>query len=717
MLRAAALSSSRVARRPLILTYAAAAPRFQQRSFSVIPRWSAPALKADDAAGKGSEGVHPKGEVFPSGGYEKAGNIVSHPSDNLIPVKSDNTSALTSVTGDWVLFHPVYTPEEVNAVKVLQHERKTISDKIASACVAVLRYGFDVLSQYKHKDIPAGSNMSLQELRAKGYSMDDHKWLLRILFLETVAGVPGMVAATLRHLRSLRLMRRDAGWIHTLLEESENERMHLMTFMTIKQPSLWFRALVLGAQGVFYNAFFLAYLASPKTAHRFVGFLEEEAVYTYTCLIADIKAGRLPEWEDMPAPAIAIDYWRLRKDAKMLDVIQAVRADEATHRFVNHSLANLNHTEDVNPFALREPDMAIKGTKIALERSEAADFIKETREILDEGVSKPSSSPLEKPSMPFGNTAQLPGSGEQVVNGLANGVRTRKTTGYTPNGETYNELAVLATLLGTTGKTAADRLSEDVAAMRKQIDNLAVDIETYITHISTLENDLVDRQTIVPQQPTTSTTYTTVATQGAIIGDQGMATFQESQQARRQRRRAKGTDGLTLCQIKTREEAVFANTSAPELTVQKRPLVAKSTARHPTKDILVIFHNEEDAKAAREHEGWVGQLSPNLRLQSNNYVIVVQNVAVGKFDPSNVGDISRIRRANPGVLDSATRFLRAAGKKVNKEGEAEKSRGSLIVHLAHGTQANTAIQKGEALDGQEHLVRKSRRLIIQCHNC
>ena len=39
----------------------------------------------------------------------------------------------------------------------------------------------------------------------------------RIIFLETVAGVPGMVAAMTRHLRSLRRMRRDYGWIHTLL--------------------------------------------------------------------------------------------------------------------------------------------------------------------------------------------------------------------------------------------------------------------------------------------------------------------------------------------------------------------------------------------------------------------------------------------------------------------------------------------------------------------
>ena len=66
---------------------------------------------------------------------------------------------------------------------------------------------------------------------------------------------------------------------------------------------------------------------------------------------------------DIPAPVIAIDYWRLPPDAKMIDVLYAVRSDESTHRFVNHSLANLNPSTDVNPFALREPDMFIKGTK------------------------------------------------------------------------------------------------------------------------------------------------------------------------------------------------------------------------------------------------------------------------------------------------------------------------------------------------------------------
>ena len=65
----------------------------------------------------------------------------------------------------------------------------------------------------------------------------------------------------------------------------------------------------------------------------------------------------------MPAPNIAKDYWRLPADAKLLDVIYAVRSDETTHRFVNHSLANLNIKEDVNPFALREPNMFVKGVK------------------------------------------------------------------------------------------------------------------------------------------------------------------------------------------------------------------------------------------------------------------------------------------------------------------------------------------------------------------
>jgi threonyl-tRNA synthetase len=66
-----------------------------------------------------------------------------------------------------------------------------------------------------------------------------------------------MVAGMIRHLHSLRRMQRDHGWIHTLLEEAENERMHLLTFMRLKQPGPLFRLSVLVVQGVFFNGAFL----------------------------------------------------------------------------------------------------------------------------------------------------------------------------------------------------------------------------------------------------------------------------------------------------------------------------------------------------------------------------------------------------------------------------------------------------------------------------
>jgi ubiquinol oxidase len=140
----------------------------------------------------------------------------------------------------------------------------------------------------------------------------------RAVVLETVAAVPGMVGGMVRHMRSLRRMKDDREAIHALLEEAENERMHLLTFVQIAQPRF-------------------LYVVSGRTAHRLVGYFEEEAVYSYSQYLAEVDSGRL---ENVKAPQIAIDYWKLPRDAMLRDVIIAVRNDEAGHRDANHQFAD-----------------------------------------------------------------------------------------------------------------------------------------------------------------------------------------------------------------------------------------------------------------------------------------------------------------------------------------------------------------------------------------
>ncbi len=101
--------------------------------------------------------------------------------------------------------------------------------------------------------------------------MTEAKYIKRMIFLETVAGVPGMVGAMIRHMKSLGNLREDGGWIHHLMEEAENERMHLLTFLQLKSPGIVFRINVLLVQWMFLIGFSSVYALSPKTANRFVG--------------------------------------------------------------------------------------------------------------------------------------------------------------------------------------------------------------------------------------------------------------------------------------------------------------------------------------------------------------------------------------------------------------------------------------------------------------
>lgn len=170
----------------------------------------------------------------------------------------------------------------------------------------------------------------------------------RAIVIETVAAVPGMVGATLTHLRCLRRICDDNGWIRTLMEEAENERMHLMTFIKVAQPNLFERLLILLVQWGFYCAFFGLYLVAPRIAHRVVGYFEEEAVISYTHFLQAIDAGLIP---DDPAPAIACHYWRMPATATLRDVVLKVRADEAHHRDVNHGFADELGGQELRPVA------------------------------------------------------------------------------------------------------------------------------------------------------------------------------------------------------------------------------------------------------------------------------------------------------------------------------------------------------------------------------
>jgi ubiquinol oxidase len=193
----------------------------------------------------------------------------------------------------------------------VHHSPKGISDRVAYGFTKTLRFCADTFF-------------------AKRYGH-------RAIVLETVAAVPGMVGATINHLKCLRRMCDDKGWIRILMDEAENERMHLMTFIEVAKPTLFERLVVLAVQWLFYLAFFALYLISAKTAHRVVGYFEEEAVLSYTLYLKEIDEGRS---KNVPAPEIAKRYWGLSEEATLRDVVLVVRADEAHHRDVNHGFAD-----------------------------------------------------------------------------------------------------------------------------------------------------------------------------------------------------------------------------------------------------------------------------------------------------------------------------------------------------------------------------------------
>lgn len=202
-------------------------------------------------------------------------------------------------------------PSITNHKEEYHRKPKTLRDKVASTIVYFLARAADVLFQTRY-----------------GH---------RAVVLETIAAVPGMVGGLLQHLKSLRFIRDDRGWIRTLLDEAENERVHLIVYSEIAKPTGFERMLVVVVQFFFYHLYFLLYLLSPRTAHRVVGYLEEEAVRSYEHYLYLVHEG---VHENIPATELAKSYWSLSPDARLSDMIQATIKDECLHRDVNHAFAN-----------------------------------------------------------------------------------------------------------------------------------------------------------------------------------------------------------------------------------------------------------------------------------------------------------------------------------------------------------------------------------------
>ena len=238
-----------------------------------------------------------------------------------------------------------YTPEELD-IPLTHKPPETLINRMSFQTVKAVRFLFD---------------------KATGWNgvIEKSNVMNRVIYLETIAAVPGMVAGILRHFKSLRSMERDGGMLNMFLEEALNERMHLLTFVKMKDPGMLLRGAVLGGQLGFGTFYGLAYIISPKFCHSFVGYVEEEACSTYTKIIDTIEkapeGSEMAAWRTELAPEIGRSYWHLGEHGTILDLMYAIRADEAEHRDVNHYASDMK-PGDLAPVGnpKKQVDMALK---------------------------------------------------------------------------------------------------------------------------------------------------------------------------------------------------------------------------------------------------------------------------------------------------------------------------------------------------------------------
>jgi len=246
----------------------------------------------------------------------------------------------------------IWTAEELQKALATAHDRHQPTELSDKLMYGIMYYGmyhpFNLLTGYRHND-PSPRAI---------------EW--RLIVLESFAGVPGFVAAGMRHFRSLRVLQRDYGWIHTLLEEAENERMHLLVCLKMFDAGPVTRLMCVGAQLLMTPFLMGVYILKPKAMHRFVGYLEQTACETYHNIISHIETPGTQlhsAWKDLDAPEIAKGYWKLPEDAKWVDTLRCIYADESHHRDVNHTFATMEG-DDPNPFQLKHKEDAARAWKL-----------------------------------------------------------------------------------------------------------------------------------------------------------------------------------------------------------------------------------------------------------------------------------------------------------------------------------------------------------------
>jgi len=254
-----------------------------------------------------------------------------------------NARMLSKISSDhsWRQQNHIWTDEEVTERMMTankKHVPQSFSDDVLQKMVRFAYHTFNFMTGYNHANPPTS---------AIGY---------RLIILESVAGVPGMLGGMFRHFRSLRQLERDHGFIFTLLEEAENERMHLIVCMGFFEAGPVTRFVVQAGQVALTPFLAALYVIKPQLLHRFVGYLEETAVHTYTNIVTmtETPGTKLHEaWKDLPAPEAAIEYWQLPADATWVDCLKRMLADESHHRDVNHAMASMSNEQmfgEANPF-------------------------------------------------------------------------------------------------------------------------------------------------------------------------------------------------------------------------------------------------------------------------------------------------------------------------------------------------------------------------------